>query len=399
VQDVANKLGVQAIVMGKIARVGDSLNVRVEMIDAGENRQLWSEQYSRKLSDLLILQQEIAQTASEKLRLRLSGAQEQKIGKSETTNPQAYELLLKGRFANNSGAGMGSVRKAAEFFEQAIAADPNYALAYAELADIYMDLAGTSVVDPKIYFPKAEASLRKALELDANLSSAHMALARLQANRWQWSEAEPEYRRAIELDSNNASAHSRFSSMLSNLGRHDEAITEARRAKELNPLNNSVSVAYRLTFARRYDEAIAELKRIIELDSNQDFPHVILGYAYLGKGMYKEAASEFQQAIQMGSEGSSTQIYLGAAYARGGEREKALAVLKQLKTTKEYVSPGELAVLYGALGDKEAAFASLEKAFIEHDLQLQFLKNDPAYDPLRDDSRYQDLIRRVGLPQ
>jgi tetratricopeptide (TPR) repeat protein len=210
---------------------------------------------------------------------------------------------------------------------------------------------------------------------------------------------EPEYRRAIELNPNYADAHARFGGFLTNLGRHDEAIGEAKRAIELDPLNFGTSVGYRLAFARRYDEAITQLKRQIEFDSSQDFPHLVLGYVYSGKGMYKEAVNEFQEAIRLGSKSTSIQIYLGAAYARGGEREKAQAILKQLQTTKEYVSPGELAILYGALGDKEAAFQSLEKAFAEHDLQLQFLKVDPAYDPLRDDSRYQDLIRRVGFPQ
>jgi serine/threonine-protein kinase len=398
VQDVANKLGVQVIVMGKIARVGDNLTVRVEMINASENRQLWSEQYNRKSADLISVQQEIAQTASEKLRLKLSGAQEQQLAKRETVNPQAYELLLKGRFYGNA-AGSDSLHKAAEFFEQAVEADPNYALAYAELAWMNIALSGNSLVDPKIYLPKAETALRKAMELDENLSQAHLALARFRANKLEWQEAEPEYRRAIELDPNYAEAHARFGGFLTNLGRHDEAIAEAKRAIELDPLNFGTSVGYRLAFARRYDEAITQLKRQIEFDPSQDFTHLVLGYVYSGKGMYKEAVNEFQEAIRLGDKSTSSQIYLGAAYARGGEREKAQAILKQLKTGKEYVSPGELAILYGALGDKEAAFQSFEKAFAEHDLQLQFLKVDPAYDPLRDDSRYQDLIRRVGLPQ
>jgi serine/threonine protein kinase/Tfp pilus assembly protein PilF len=397
-QDAANKLGVRAIVTGKISRVGDNLNVRVEMIDAAENRQLWSEQYSRKFSDLLSIQQEIAQTASEKLRVKLSGAQEQQISKPDTNNPQAYEFLLKGRFYNNSGEGTDSMYKAVESFERATAADPNYALAYAELALIYIDLAGVSAADPKIYLPKAETAARKALELKENLSQAHLVLARLRVNRWQWSEAEAEYRRAIELDVNNASAHSRYSAYLSNLARHDEAMSEAKRARELDPLNTSVAVGYRLAFARLYDEAITELKKVIEFSPNQDYPRLILGYAYLGKGMYKEAEGTFQDAIWLGDKTTSTKIYLASAYARGGETEKARAILKELETTKEYVSPGELAILYGALGDKEKAFQTLERAFAEHDLQLQFLKVDPAYDPLRDDPRFSDLIRRVGLP-
>jgi eukaryotic-like serine/threonine-protein kinase len=399
-QDAANKLGVRAIVMGRIARVGDNLTVRVEMIDAAENRQLWSEQYNRKQSELLSIQQEIAQTASEKLRLKLSGAQEQQLTKRETVNPQAYELLLKGRYYN-SKSGTDTLKKSIEYLEQAVAVDPNYALAHAELSSGYTNLAGNGLADPKIYLPKAESTARKALELDGNLAEAHLALSRNYVDRWRWQEAETERKRAIELDPNNARAHNLYASLLSLLGRHDEAIAEVTRAKELDPLAPLIAqnLGYRLFFARRYDEAIAELKKVLEIDPNLDYVYMTLGYTYAGKGQFKEAIAAYLEAIRLGDTSTSIQIYLGAAYAQNGEREKAQAILKQLQTTKEYVSPGELAILYGALGDKEAAFASLEKAYAEHDLQLQFLKADPAFDPLRDDPRFQDLLRRIGLPQ
>ena len=401
VQDVANKLGVRAIVMGRIARVGEQLNVRVEMIDASENRQLWSEQYNRKASDLLAIQQDIAQTASEKLRLKLSGAQEQRLAKPGTTNPQAFELLLKGRYYNGKFGGTDNLKKAAEFLEQAVAIDPNYALAYAELSIRYTSLTGNSLADPKVYIPKAESAARKALELDENLADAHWAISRIYSARWQWQQSEAEIKRAIELDPNNAGAHSSYAGLLTILGRHDEAIAEARRAKELDPLSPIIAfqIGYRLHLARRYDEAIAELKKVLETDPNLDYVYNIIGYAYAGKGQFKEAIAAYRETIRLGDKGTSIQIYLGAAYAQAGEREKAQAILRQLETTKEYVSPGELAILYGALGDKEKAFQTLERAFDEHDLQLQFLKNDPAYDPLRDDPRFQDLTRRVGLPQ
>ena len=399
-QEVATKLVVRAIVMGKVVRVADNLNVRVEMIDAAENRQLWSEQFNRKASDLISIQQDIAQTASEKLRLKLSGAQEQQLSKRETTNPQAFELVLKGRYYN-SKSGTDSLKKAVEYLEQAVAADPNYALAYAELSIRYTSLIGNSLADPKVYIPKAESAARKALELDENLSEAHLALSRIYTDRWQWQESEAESKRAIELDPSNAQAHTRFAGLLTILGRHDESIAEAKHAKDLDPLSPLIAfdVGYRLHFARRYEEAIAESKKVLETDANLDYVYVILGYAYAGKGQFKEAVAAHLDAMRYGDKGTSNQIYLGAAYARSDERGKAQAILKQLETTKEYVSPGELAILYGALGDKEKAFQTLERAFNEHDLQLQFLKVDPAYDPLRDDPRYQDLMRRVGLPQ
>lgn len=398
VQDAANKLGVRAIVMGKIMRVGDNLTVRVEMTDAAENRQLWSEQYNRKAADLLSIQQEIAQTASDKLRLKLSGAQEQQLTKRETVNPQAYELVLKGNFYDNL-SGTENDKKANELYQQAVAADPNYALAYAELSNSYSMLAANSLVDPKESLPKAESAARRALELDEKLPKAHLAMATIYRYGWNWAAAEREYKRAIELNPNLGDARRGYSAYLSSIGQHDEAIAEAKRAKELDPLTPSTrrSVGYRLYFARRYDEAIEDLRKMLETEPNS--AGAILGYAYAANGQFKEAIAAYQEAIRSGNKSTSVQIYLGEAYALNGEREKAQAILKELQTTKEYVSPGELATLYTALGDKEAAFASLEKAYAERDVQMEFLKIDPSLDPLRSDPRYQDLLRRVGLPQ
>jgi tetratricopeptide (TPR) repeat protein len=397
-QDVAGKLGVRAIVTGRVARVGDSVNVRVEMVDAGENRQLWSEQYNRRASDLLSMQQEIAQAASDKLRLKLNGSQEQQLAKSDTVNPQAYELLLKGRYAF-SRSGTDNLKKSIDYYEQAVSADPNYALAYAELSLKYYILTGQSAADPKVYMPKAESAARKALSLDDNLAEAHLAISRIYVARWQWQEGEAERKRAIELDPNNALAHDLYAQLLALLGRHDESIVQGRRARELDPLSafTSGNLGFRLYFARRYDESIAELKKAHELDPDSDFVYNILGYSYAGKGEFKEAIAAYQEAVRLGDQSTSIQVYLGAAYAGAGERAKAQAILTRLQNTKEYVSQGELAALYTALGDKDAAFASLENAYQDHDLQLQFLKVDPSFDALRDDPRFADLLRRVGF--
>lgn len=396
--DAANKLGVQAIVTGRIARVGDDLIVRVEMIDAGENRQLWSEQYNRKAVDLLGIQQEIAQTASEKLRLRLSGAQEQQLAKRETESPQAYELVLKGRYIATQ-PGTDNWKKVVEYMQQAVVADPGYALARAELANWYLALAVNSVADPKEYLPKAEAEARRALELDPNLPEAQFALGRLMKARWQWEDALRELRRGVELDPNSARARRYYMELLNILGRHDEAIAEARRAKELDPLSSGsdFSVAYQYYFARRYDAAISEAKKLVEVAPNADALYVLFGSAYAEKGEFNEAVRAFREAIRLGNKTTSIQISLGAAHARGGEGEEARRILQELEATKEYVSPGELAILYGALGDKEKAFQTLEAAFDARDLQLQNLAVDPAYDSLRGDLRFDELIRRVGL--
>ena len=400
VTEAANKLGVQAIVTGRVVQRGDILTIRIEMVDALENRQLWSEQYNRKVADAFVVQQEVAQTVSEQLRLKLSGAQEQKLAKRELVNPQTYDLFLKGRFANRKG-GSDNIKIASEYYQQAIDIDPNYAPAYVSLAGSYLGLIGHSVIDPKEFKPKAKAAVQKALELDPNLPEAHMVMGGVYLSDLNWAAAETELKRAIELNPNSVAARSGYSGYLSIIGRHDEAIAETRRIRELDPLTlgNNVSVGLRLYQARRYDEAIAEFKKILEVDKNYFGAIYWRSYAYLGKGMYREAIDSFQEAIRLGGDNPSNQIYLGASYAKAGEREKAQAILKQLETSKEYVSPGELPVLYVALGEREKAFASFEKAYSAHDLQLQFLKIEPGFDPVRGDPRFQELLKNVGFPE
>lgn len=394
-QEAANALGVEAIVAGRVVQRGDDLSVRVELIDVRANRQLWSDTYNRRATDVQAVQAEIGQTVSEKLRLRLTGVQEQQLAKQETVNPQAYEMLLKGRFYRNKSG--DAPKKAIEYFNQAIALDPNYALAYVGLSSAYLYLGANSFLDPKEATPKAEAAAYKALELDENLAEAQVALANLKRNAWQWSEAERQYQRAIELNPNLFTAHAGYGQLLSYTGRHDQAVAEAKRARELNPLMPAVNtnLGQMLYFARRYDEAIEATKKALEFNQDDLSAYGYLGDIYSAKGMHAEAISAYQKTVDRDIPGDS--IYLGAIYARAGEREKARVLLKRVLTSREYVSPGELAVLYAALGEREQAFAALEKAYTDHDVQLIFLRVDPNFDNLRDDPRFQDLMRRVGL--
>ena len=401
IQDVAQKLGVQAIIMGKVVRQGDQLTVRVEMIDAQNNTQLWGEQYNRKAADALALQQDIAQAVSDKLRVRLSGAQQQTLAKVGTNNPQAYELFLKGKFLHERG-GLENRKKANQYFEQAVAADPQYALAYAYLSDSYSIMAGNSSVDPKEYAPKAEAAARKALQLDENLPDAHDALASVYLHQWKWNEMRRELERAIELNPNYVDARRSYAFYLTLMGRHDEGVAEAKRALDLDPVSlaSLARVALCLHYADQHDEAIQTAKKVVELDPDHIFGYVVLGYSYASAGKPREAIKVHLEMQRKDShQGSSDLIFLGAAYAMAGERAKATEILDQLKSSKEYVSPGELPVLLVALGDYDGAFASFEKAFEAHDLQLMYLKVDPSFDPIRNDPRFIDLMRRVGLPQ
>lgn len=397
-QEVARALGVTSIMTGRVSQRGDDLLISVELIDGRDGTHVWGERYNRKATDLLAVQVEISNVIAEKLRLRLTAGQQQQVARRETVNPAAYELLLKGRFYRSRGGTLDR-KQAAEYFTQAIAIDPDYALAYAELSNSYRSLVGSSTFDPKEYLPKAEAAAQKAIELDESLADAHYAQANLKTYTWQWAEAEAEYKRAIELNPNLALAHRWYASYLRLMGRHEQAIAEIKRARELDPLSLGVSatVGYIFFSARQYDQAMEELKKTREMDKDYPYSYLFLGFTYAARGMYAEAIAAYEEAIKLGLDSPSTQIHLGAAYARAGDRERAQAILTRLQTSEEYVSPGQLATLYVAQGETEQAFAALEKAYEEHDLQLQYLGVDPALDPLRSDPRFQDLLRRVGL--
>jgi serine/threonine-protein kinase len=398
VQEVARALGVQAIVTGRIVQRGDQLQISVEMVDARDKTQMWGEQYNRKAMDLLAVQSEISREIAERLRLKLTNAEQQQLARRETVNPQAYELLLKARFYSGKG-GPENGKKSIEYLDHAIAIDPAYAPAYAELSNSYRGLVNDSFLDPKEGLPKAEEAARKALELDESLAEAHLSLGEIKQAAWDWATAEQEFKRAIRLNPNLARAHHGYAKYLSLMGQHEQAIAEINRARELDPLSLSVNlgVGARLFLARQYDQAIEALKKTLELDQNYAQAHIFLGYIYAAKGMYTEAIAAYQRFIKLSGDDTSVQISLGVAYARAGQREKAQAILKRLQTTKVYVSTGELAVLYAVLGKGEQAFASLERAYAAHDLQLGSLGVDPVFDPLRSDPRFADLIRRVNL--
>jgi serine/threonine-protein kinase len=399
-KEVANKLGVRAIVTGRIIQRGDNLSIRVEMIDARDNRQLWSEQYNRRLADAIAVQQEIARTVSEELRLKLSEAQEQQITKRLTNNSQAYQFYLNGVFLRRKG-GTENVKKSLEYQNQALALDPNFALAYTEVARGYNTLVLNGVLAPQDGKPKARAAIEKALELDETLAEVHLAKARIKRDELDRTGAEREYRRAIELSPNLADAYLAYSIYLIQSERMDEALRHIERAQQLDPLRVALKTTEGniLYFARRYDEAIQKLQDAVKLEPDDTTSHYYLGYAYTAKGQYAEAIGSLQTAAKINGETTSTLVYLGQAYAKWGKRDEALGILDRLKTTEKYVSPAELAILYTALGDKEKAFALLEKAYTARDLQLQFLKVEPGYDALRDDPRFTDLLRRADFPQ
>jgi len=397
-QEVAHTLGVEAVLSGRVAQRGDQLQVRVELIDALDKTQLWGEQYTLQMTDVQRVQEEIARAISERLRVRLTGAAEQQLTKRTTTNPEAYQLYLNGVYYRRK-----SVRDAAtalDYFNRAVELDPTFALAWAGVADADRNLAGMGTIDPKQGIPKARAAANKALELDETLADAHRTLADVMTYDWDWSGAEREFKRAFELNPNLAEAHSSYALLLSRLGRTEESIASVRLAEELDPidLRQRVREGSILISARRFDEAILTFDSVLKLTPDDANVLVYRAYAYDCKGMYKEAIAAYQNLLATGNASTSNQCYLGYALALDDQRKEAQEIQEKLKTTKEYVSPAEFAVLYAGLGDKPGAIDLLEKAYAAHDLQMQFLKSDPHYDSLRSEPRFKELVKRVGLP-
>ncbi len=399
-QAVGRELGVRTVLMGRIIQRGDNLTVRTELVDVENNRQLWGEQYNRKISDLLALQGEIAKEISEKLRLRwLTRTDRQQITRNYTENTEAYQLYLKGRYYWNKRSS-DRLSKAAVFFEEAIEKDPNYALAYSGLADSYS--VPQNPLAPRDRMPKAKAAAMKALELDDTLAEAHSSLGNVKhLYDWDFAGAEREFKRAIELDPNYASAHQFYALLLMSLERWPEANDQIKRALELDPLSLIInSSAGRILYAeRRYDEASEQLRKTLELDPNFARAHFFLGQVYQQKGMQEQAIAEFQKALQL-DVNQYLLAGLGYAYATSGKRDEAMKVLDQLKdlSKQRYASALGIAIIHLGMGEKDQAFEWLEKAYQERSEGLSWLAVEPRFDSVRADPRMADLIKRVGLP-
>jgi TolB-like protein/cytochrome c-type biogenesis protein CcmH/NrfG len=398
--EAAKSLGIEGLVMGRVVLRGSEIEVRAELVDARDGTQVWGEKYSRKSADIQEVQEEIARMVAEKLRLRLSGAQEQQLTRHATENPQAYQLYLNGLFHLRRG-NTERARRALDYFNQAVALDPNFALAWDGVANVYFGFAGNSFLDPKDALPKAKAAATRALELDQTMAEAHSLLAAIKQDEWNWAEAERGHRRAVELNPNLAEARHRYARYLSVMGRFTEALSEVKQAQELDPLRTGLRLreGVVLYLARRYDEAIEKLQNVIELEPQRGLARACLGYTYDAKGMHKQAITEYQKVVSIEPEIMNAHICLGYALAMSSRRSEAMAILTKIKNTNVYVSPTELAVLYIGLGDIEGAIALLERAYAEHDLQMQYLNVVPYFDSLRAEPRFQEILRRIGLHQ
>ena len=399
-QTIGKELNVQALLNGRVVQRGEQLTLSLELIDAETENVIWSERYDRKQADLISLQNEIARDVSSKLKTKLSGADEQKLVKTYTTNPEAYKLYLQGRFYWNKREEK-DFRKALEFYNQAIALDRNYVLAYAGLADTYALLATFGFMPTAEGIPKAREFARQALLLDESLAEPHTTLAYLsQTHDYDFAEAEPEFKRAIELNPNYATAHQWYGELLTNDGRFDEAEAKFRRALEIEPLSIPINWDYGrfLYNARRFDESVAQHKKTIELDPAFARAHRTLAEVYRIKGDYARAVEERARFFDLIGK-PETGALVRETFSKAGWIGYLRLLTAENSALKEGNNSWVLAKAYIDLGEKDKAFGELNKAYENRLSSLCWLKVEPQLDPLRSDPRYQELLKRVGFSQ
>jgi TolB-like protein/Flp pilus assembly protein TadD len=401
-QTVGHELNVRAILMGTIKQVGDKLDVQVDLVDASTGAQMWGQDYVNSPSDLLSVKQTIAAEIISKLKVKLSGDDQQKIERRETTNSEAYKHYLRGLYLQNQRTADG-LRKSIDEFQEAISNDSNYALGYVGLADSYTFLEQITGVPSSESLPRARVAADRALEIDGSLAEAHTSSAKVYEYMWRWSEAEQEYRRAISLNPHYARAHQWFALFLRSTRRFDEAMSEIKLAQELDPLSSIIgaNAAFAYLIRGEFENAIEQDLKIIELDPTFWVPHSDTGWAFIKLKRFDDAIAEFQKAVDVSGRASIPLGGLGYCYAITGRRAEALDIAKELEQRyNSHESIGfNVATVYAGLGDKDQAFAWLEKDFQQRSSQLPYITWWPNFDGLRDDPHYTDLVSRMGLAQ
>jgi len=400
--EIARELSVDAVVEGSVSRSGERVHVNTQLIDAHTDRHIWAESYDENIRDALVLQSRLARTIAEQIGTTVNLREQATLQKSQTVNPEAYEAYLKGRYFWNQRTADG-LRTAIDYFSRAIAIDSAYAQAYAGLADSYA-VAGDwkyGVLSSQDAFPKATDAAAKALALDDTLGEAHASLAfALDLYAWDWQAAETEYNRAITLNPSYATAHQWYSWHLIMMGRHDNAMSELRKAQNLDPLSLIISadIADAMCVARRYDEAVEQSKKTLQMDPNFAVGHYELGQALAQKHIYDAAIAEFQRAIELSARSVLFVANLGYVYAVAGRTEAAKTIIDGLRSRHDQdpSADADIALIYVGLGDHDEAINMLNKAYEARFKASIVLR--PAFDPLRSDARFQDLLRRMGLP-
>ncbi len=400
-QTVGSELKVRAVLTGRVFHRGDNLVIKTELVDARDGSQIWGENYNRKFADILAIEDEISREISEKLRVKVTGENEQLLAHRATESPEAHRLYLKGLFYWNKRTADG-LRKGIELFKEAIEVDPEYALAYAGIAHSYNQLGFYQYLEPQEAFPRAKAAATRALELDASLGEARTVLAVVRFwYDWDWSGAEEEFHRAIAASPDFVHVHHFYGIFLTSRERFQDGLVELHRAEALDPLSlpARASLGWCFFLARRYDEAIAELEKVLEMDSNFAVAHHLLSLNYFAKRMWTEATRFGARAAELSGRDPTRLSSFGACLAASGRRDEAEAILAELAALapRRYVSSLDIAYIQVALGRTDLAFKWLDKAVAERTPFLALLRVDPRADPLRADPRFADLLKRIGL--
>jgi TolB-like protein/class 3 adenylate cyclase/Flp pilus assembly protein TadD len=401
IQNIGRQLRVSTVLEGSVTKSGNKLRVTAQLINVADGFHVWSETYDRPLDDLLAIRTDMAERVAEALKGQLLGEDKQKLTKQTTANAEAYRLYVQGRYLWNQRRG-DSVKKAAGYFEQALGKDPNYALAYAALADCYVVLPEYAFAPAKQWMPKARAAALRALELDNTLGEAHAALGIIKQNwDWDWPGAEAEFKRAIELNPNYATAHHWYSVWLRSLGRFDEASREIHRAQDLDPLSPIIglNVGAVLLYNRQNEPAIAEFRKVIELSPDFASAHAFLGSAHTMRGAFSEGIAEFQTVRRLAGSSPYGLGGLGYSYAVSGRTGEARKVLDDLMRFSQqgYDVQLEVAAVYCGLGDREQAFTWLDQGVEARVPTIYDLKTTPVWDNLRSEPKFIELLKKVGL--
>ena len=401
VPEIAKVLNVDGIVEGSVIRQGDHLRVTAQLIRGATDEHFWSETYDRELRDALALQSELAQAIADKVRVTVTGKEQERLAATRPVAPEVYESYLQGRFAVNKHNSRDAVQASIGFFQDAINRDPTFAPAYVGLAHAYRELGTVFLgVPPAETRPKVVAAARKALELDPDLAEAHALLAEVLQEQWHWAEADAEYRRALELNPNDADTHGRFAVWLVSQGRLEDAIAAARRGRELDPLAVSgTNIAWIFFQARRFDDAERELHSELSVQPDDATALWYLGFVLVAKGRSSDAIPYLENALTASNRSPGVIGVLIRAYHQSGRRADASRLLGELTARRKtgYVPSGAFVNAYLGLEDNDEAFHWLETAYAEQSNILQFLKVHPYFDPIRSDPRFADLERRVGL--
>jgi TolB-like protein/Tfp pilus assembly protein PilF/DNA-binding winged helix-turn-helix (wHTH) protein len=397
--EIARALQADALVEGSVTREGDRIRVHAQLIRGATDEHFWSETYDREIGDVLSLESDVAQSIAEKVAVTVTGQEHSRLIAARHVSPEVYESYLRGEAGTHNT--QAELEQSITYFQNAIAKDPTFAPAYLGLASSYENLSLVLVgAPPGQMRPKAIFAAQKALELDPELAEAHVLMAAVYQRRWQWSDAEAEYQKALQLKPNDAAAHLGFANWLLCQGRIEEALGWARRARELDPLGTTgINIGWILFHARRYDEAIRELRSVLAIHPDSAFAHWYLGFTLIGKGQPDEAILELQRTISLMDRSPGSLELLATAYGYAGRRGDAVRILDELKrrAKRGFVPAAAFINPYLALHDYDDAFSWFDRACAEQSGILQFLKVHPFFDPIRGDPRFRDLLHRVGL--